>query len=260
MTQAQAKPPGPYFEKGRPLAESFKDGSICGSRYTLSGEPCDLPRRYGRDEVSDPSDSACYLHADDAEKCGEPTLLTGPCTLPAGHGVEGEDSGPCAHHREAAQEGRRIRMAEFLVYLGKTLTVTEAAKRAGVSRYSIYLWANRYEEFDRAIQRLLNGEVARARLERAEEVLWERVTGDEAGQAERIFFLVNASSDGEGWRDVKYVRHDHRHSGGVLVAPATPDGDDWEEAAQHQQAELKERTGTGGREIEATVREAREVE
>lgn len=66
--------------------------------------------------------------------------------------------------------------------------------------------------------------------------LFERCSDDRASAAERIFALVNMSSGGEGWRDVKLVQHQHEVSGGVLVAPASPSGEAWEGG----------RTGTSG--------------
>lgn len=241
--------PGEWYPRGRPLAESVGDGSICGSRFTLDGEPCQMPAGYGRDGVEDPDDTLCHRHADGTERCGVETMLGGPCLLPAGFGVEGEDAGPCIHHCEATRADRRRVQAEFLIELSKCLTITGAAEAVGIARYTAQLWMRQSEEFRRAVRKLLNGEVADARLQRAEEVLFERVTSDEAGQAERIFALVNMSSDQEGWRDVKLVQHDHRHSGGVLVAPAAPEAESWDSAARDQQKQLKERTG--GREIEA---------
>lgn len=260
MTQTateQRQIPGEWFRRGKPLAESAGDGSICGSRYTLDGEPCQMPARYGRSDVEKPDDALCHRHADDTERCGVETMLGGPCLLPAGFGVEGEDAGPCIHHCEATRADRRRVQAEFLIELSKCLTITGAAEAVGIARYTAQLWMRQSKEFRRAVRKLLNGEVADARLQRAEEVLFERVTSDDAGQAERIFALVNMSSGQDGWRDVKLVQHDHRHSGGVLLVPGS-EGGDWDEAAAEQQKRLRE--DTGGRQIEATVREARDVD
>lgn len=88
----------------------------------------------------------------------------------------------------------------------------------------------------------------------AEDQLFERVADDRAGAAERVFFLVNMSAEGEGWRDVKLVKHEHNVSGGVLMAPGTPEElEEWGDRAEDEQRQLE--ADTGGREIEATARE-----
>lgn len=240
--------PGPYFPKGRPLAESF-DGEVCGSRETFSGDPCEFPARWGRSGVEDPNDTVCFLHAgDDTDRCGHPTLHGGLCRLPSGHGRDA-DSGPCMFHEEAAQANKRTLQAEFLGHLARELTVSKAAERTGVGTVTVHLWARQFNDFGMAMRKLLDGHVSDRRLELVEETLFERASDDRATAAERIFMLVNASSGGDGWRDVKLVQHDHRHSGGVLLAPASSDEGAWAEAAREQQSRLREETG--GRQIEA---------
>lgn len=248
--------PGPYFPKGRPLAESF-DGEVCGSRETFSGDPCELPARYGRSDVEDPTETLCHRHADDVERCGHPTLHGGPCLVPAGHGTDAK-GGVCHFHAEAAQDGKRTLQAEFLGHLARELTVSKAAERTGVGTVTVYLWARQYADFGKAMRRLLDGHVSDRRLELVEETLFERTSDDRASAAERIFMLVNASSGGDGWRDVKFVKHDHQHSGGVLLAPATPSEEDWASAAEEQQRRLREETGSSytARLVEAPSGEA----
>lgn len=257
MTSTQAaSPPGPYFPSGRPLAESF-DGETCGSTETFTGEPCELPARYGRNGDAEPGDTACVRHAGDEPKCGMATLHGGPCLLPAGFGRDGADSGPCHFHGEAARADRRVKMAEYLGWLAHDLTTRKAAEKTGIAQHTAWYWRRVNEDFDEACRRLLSGHVSAKRLQRIEETLFERASDDRASSAERIFALVNLSSEGEGWRDVKLVKHQHDVRGGVLLAPASPDGSDWEEAARAQQERLREETGTGNadRAIEARSRE-----
>lgn len=249
--------PNPQHEPGVALAENY-DGRICGSEETFTGEPCQVPARWGREDVEDPEgDTACHRHAPDVDRCGARTIHGGSdatCLLPAGHGTD-RDHGPCDRHSEAARRDKRIKQAEFLLELSKTLTISRAAEAVGIARYTVYQWMDQYLDFGEAVARLMNDHVAAKRLQVAEERLFERVADDRGSSAERIFYLVNASAGGEGWRDVKLVKHQHDVSGGVLMVPGGSESmDEWEDEAREEQERLEEETPTG-REIEVPNRE-----
>lgn len=118
----------------------------------------------------------------ETKRCGRPTAAGTPCRRRT-------SGGPCRSHSEAGVPAKK---ALFLAYFERHLTLTDAAREAGVSRSTPWRWRRSDPDFAEKLHRLevIAEEIAYTAVE---ETLLARCMDDRATAAERIFVLTNMS-------------------------------------------------------------------
>lgn len=223
-------------QKGQSLAG---DGPVCGAS-TYDGSECAWPAGYGR-EIEDPEPGTpCFMHSSDSDQCGAPTNWDDGCRLPVGYGAAHPREGVCHLNSEVVQKDRDRIKGQFLVAYDELKVIGAVCEAVGVAERTIRVWRKLDEDFDRAVSSFQES-LERVRVRALEESMWERAVNGDASAAEVLFYLANRAPG--RWQDLKRIRHEVQHGGGVLLVPtSTPDDErEWGELAREQQKQLKER-------------------
>ena len=158
----------------------------------------------------------------ESQTCGDfggVTRTGDPCTRPPAWGVDGETTGPCKHHCEAATEKRNEfkRQIKEVLKGGEEDHLKDACNEVGISVATLWRLRKKDPEFDQWLEDRKEELYQRQRVNVEHSLYKKLVTGDIA-TAGYIFWLINR---GKGdWRDKKQIAHTGPDDGPVKLDDA----------------------------------------
>jgi len=127
-----------------------------------------------------------------------------PCSLPAGWGTK-KDTGFCKYHSGEASARMQASKKKFLQeYSRGTVSMTHAARLAGVDHSTIWRWRQADPEFDTQVL-AVQEEVDVIRADMVEESMFKQIIDGKATSVDRIFWLTNRAPG--RWKNRQRIEH-----------------------------------------------------